>query len=112
MTRGYIKIPRSFFELGIWKQPRTFSRNEAVFDLLRRANFHDSAITTKQGVKRVEKDQVVCDASGLAKDWGWTIDNVKTFIRQLQDLEILSIACNEPPCILTMHPERPQPRSP
>jgi hypothetical protein len=105
MANGFIKFHRCLFETPFWQSEHRFCETEAMLDLLRRANFKHSVLHTKQEDLNIEPGQVVCTPASLARAWGWDPRTVKSFIRQLEVLGILSVTSNKPPCILTLHPD-------
>jgi hypothetical protein len=71
-AKGYIPLPRTFFDHPLCRQPREYSPAEALLDLYRLARSLPTA-TLKRG-------EFQCSQPELAKRWGWRENRVKRFI--------------------------------
>ena len=83
MSKGFIKIDRSFFEGDDWRQQRAFSRAEAWIDLFQCARFEDGSVTKRLvsgRVVNIKQGEIHASLRYLARRWGWGVEKTKRFI--------------------------------
>ena len=90
---GYIKLSRKFFSNKMWTASRFFSECEAWLDLIQSARFEDSEITSRIGNYEItwNRGQYPVSTNFLAKRWGWSVQNVKTFLEKLKREKMITI---------------------
>lgn len=86
MEKGFLKIPRAFFEGSKWKTARAFSECEAWLDLLQSARFEASPTISRIGGRKVAWGQGQYPASVrfLARKWGRPERWVRSFLARLK----------------------------
>lgn len=88
MTRGFVKLPRSFFVCPLWTESRRRTNIEAYFDLLQRQAFHNTSVPLPSGHVDLKSGQLFVSCRKLAQEWGWQGRQVKDFLEVLRDLGI------------------------
>ena len=85
MTGGFVKLPRGYFENGFWEEERTFSRSEALLDMIANARW-------KEGHKVVGGKRIAVPCGGfvaseryLSLRWKWSRSKVRKFLSVLRD---------------------------
>lgn len=91
MTRGFVKLPRSFFACPLWTSPTRRTHVEAYFDLLQRQAFHNTSVPLPSGHVDLRPGQLFISSRKLATEWGWQGRQVSDFLEQLQDLKIATL---------------------
>lgn len=76
------------------RKPRSYSRCEAWLDLLMSAAYDVSSIDIKNNLIELEPGQLVGARGYLADKWGWSEQNVRTFLKRLVTEGMLKI--NQP----------------
>lgn len=89
---GFIKLSRKFFSNKMWTASRAFSECEAWLDLIQSARFDASETTSRVGIHEItwRRGQYPAATSFLAKRWGWSDQNVKTFLKKLKREEMIT----------------------
>ncbi len=92
MCKGFIMIPRDFFESGYWCQSRTYNDCEALLDIVSQVRFDASEQFARIGGREVIWGQAEWPASVrfLAQRWSWTERHVRTFLSSLKKKGIIS----------------------
>lgn len=80
--KGWIKLDRGILDNWVWLGD-PFSRGQAWVDLLLLANFHESTIRTRMGIRNVERGQIKTSRKELAARWKWSVSKVDRFLRDL-----------------------------
>ncbi|MCB9365806.1 MAG: hypothetical protein H6508_01265 [Calditrichaeota bacterium] len=91
MTRGFVKLPRSFFMCPLWAEPRRFNQIDAYLDLLQRAAFHNTSLPLASGHVDLRAGQLFISCRKLAELWGWQGREVRDFLEYLRDLRIAKL---------------------
>ncbi|MBK6767312.1 MAG: hypothetical protein IPG71_13760 [bacterium] len=91
MTRGFVKLPRSFFLCPLWTDGRRRTNIEAYFDLLQRQAFHNTSLPLPSGHVDLKSGQLFVSCRKLADEWGWQGRQVKDFLEVLRDLGIAKL---------------------
>ncbi|MCB1061164.1 MAG: hypothetical protein KDB65_13150 [Calditrichaeota bacterium] len=91
MTRGFVKLPRSFFACPLWTTPARRTHVEAYFDLLQRQAFHNTSVPLPTGHVDLRAGQLFISCRKLATEWGWQGRQVRDFLEHLQDLKIATL---------------------
>lgn len=101
---GFIKLSRKFFSNKMWTVSRTFSECEAWLDLIQSARFEDSEMTSRIGNYEVtwSRGQYPVSTSFLAKRWGWSIQNVKTYLEKLKREKMITTNSDQGVKIITL----------
>lgn len=70
----------------MWTASRAFNECEAWLDLIQSARFEASETTSRVGIHDITwgRGQYPAATSFLAKRWGWSEQNVKTFLKKLK----------------------------
>lgn len=89
MTRGFVKLPRAFFNCPLWTgDPRRRTNAEAYFDLLQRQAFHNTSVPLPTGHVDLRAGQLFISTRKLSDEWRWQPRQVKDFLEYLRDLGI------------------------
>ena len=85
MGEGFFKIDRQLFDSWIWKQNgEPFDILHAWIYLIGMANYKTSKRYYRGQFQSCERGQLVTSISKLAKDWGWSENKVRRFLRTLE----------------------------
>lgn len=82
---GYITIPRTIFQRGIFGKDEPATRREAFIDLVQMAAYKDTEIIIDGKRYEAKRGMVIASKAYLAKRWGWSTDRVRRFILRLRD---------------------------
>ncbi len=120
-NKGYVEVPREFFESKQWSEKREYSFAEAYLDLLQMAPY-GRAIRPReylQWVVTLRAGQIIASRSMLAGRWGWSQWRVRQFIDQLCRQGFLQVfrqhgiviiallpSDSEPPIVTARQPSR------
>lgn len=83
--RGFVALPRAFFEMPYWNLPRAFSEAEAVIDVMGQVRYSESSTYYQINGRRVVigRGEMMASYRYLARRWGWGIKKVRTFLPRL-----------------------------
>lgn len=89
---NFIPINRKFFDHAFWKEEREYSRLEAWLDLIRSARFEESEASELIDGKMVSwtRGQLPASLRYLAKRWQWSKNKVSTFLRMLENMQMIT----------------------
>lgn len=79
---GWVAIWREFREHPLWREPREFSKAEAWISMIMEANWTEGTDFAGQPVPR---GSFITSNTRLAKDWNWTRDRVRRFLKALEN---------------------------
>lgn len=101
---GFIKLSRKFFSNKMWTASRAFSECEAWLDLIQSARFEASETTSRVGIHDItwRRGQYPAATSFLAKRWGWSDQNVKTFLKKLKREEMITTDSTQGVNVITL----------
>lgn len=101
---GFIKLSRKFFSNKMWTASRAFSECEAWLDLIQSARFEASPTTSRVGIHEItwRRGQYPAATSFLAKRWGWSDQNVKTFLKKLKREEMITTDSTQGVNVITL----------
>jgi len=84
MFEGWFSVDRSIF--NHWISPKKpYSKFEAWIDLFGNANHAPSKFMKNDQLITVQRGETARSQVTLSKDWGWSRDKVKRFLKLLQD---------------------------
>lgn len=88
---NFIPINRTFFDHAFWKEERVYSKAEALLDLIRSARFEESEASELIDGKMVSwtRGQLPASLRYLAKRWQWSKNKVSTFLRLLENEQMI-----------------------
>lgn len=69
MKKGFIKIPRSFFETSLWDEKRKFSKTDALLDIMQHTEYQNGVLKTSYRT--------------LADRWQWNLSAVQRFVKTI-----------------------------
>lgn len=90
MAKGYIRLHRSIEDNWVW-QDKPFSKGQAWVDLLLLANHTDHKTPYGSTVVECNRGEVNRSMRYLAERWGWGREKVRTFLKQLEADEMISL---------------------
>jgi hypothetical protein len=93
MCKGFLQIPKDFFESGYWRQSRTYNDCEAILDIINQVRFEASEHFARIGGREVTWGQHEWPASVrfLSQRWKWTERKVRTFLSSLKKHGVIEI---------------------
>lgn len=88
----------------MWTASRAFSECEAWLDLIQSARFEASETTSRVGIHDItwRRGQYPAATSFLAKRWGWSDQNVKTFLKKLKREEMITTDSTQGVNVITL----------
>jgi DNA replication protein DnaD len=81
---GYIKLYRSLKEHWIWQINEPFDARSAWIDILMTVNHEEKKIVVGRSVITLRPGQTWTSIQKLAKNWGWSYNKAKRFIKMLK----------------------------
>lgn len=93
MEKGYLILPRSFFDSIVWQQKHVYSDAEAWLDIVRSARYDNKPCTADIHKKAVTWTHGEWPVSMrfLADRWQWSMRRVRTFLKILSDHRLITI---------------------
>lgn len=93
MTKGFIRLPRAFFDTVDWQQKRKFTPTEAWVDLVRRAHYDTEPATLVCSTTTITYGygEQCASVSFLSKAWQWPEKTVRTFLDRLLRCGLIAI---------------------
>ena len=86
LDKGYLRIPRLFFQSIEWKEKRVFSHFEAILSLYEQAAYTNERFVNIKGYEvSISRGQLVTTIRILAEQWNWSKSKVSRFLQNLQD---------------------------
>jgi len=82
MNSGWIKLYRSITELAEFNE-KPFDRFHALVDILLSVNHTEHEFYSKGVLIKLQPWQMITSIQILADRWGWSVNKVRRFIRQL-----------------------------
>ena len=89
MEKGWISLNRQIQEHWLWKD-KPYDKARAWIDLLLLANYEDKRMPYKGEVITCKRGDVNLSYSFLAKRWGWSRKKVLSFIKLLENDEMVT----------------------
>jgi hypothetical protein len=102
MNNGFLKLSRRFFDHTFWSAKRKFSKAEAFLDLIASANFAPKKVMVGNSLIYIERGQQVASLRFLAERWGWSKNKVSSFLKLLENDQILGQQQTQGQTILTL----------
>ena len=85
MKNGYIILSRKFFSNEFWNEERSFSRSEALIDLIQSARFEGATKILKSGrMIEVNRGELHASLRFLSVRWGRSVKWVKSLLEFLE----------------------------
>lgn len=81
---GFIKLYRSLKENWIWQIKEPFDIRSAWVDILLSVNHEEKKIVVGRSVITLKPGQTWTSYEKMAKDWGWSYNRVKRYIKMLK----------------------------
>ena len=104
MCKGFLQVPKDFFESDYWRQSRTYNECEAILDIMSQVRFEASEHTARIGGREVTWGQYQWPASVrfLSARWRWTERHVRTFLSHLKRRNIIETSDSQGVNIITL----------
>lgn len=99
---GWISLYRSTKDHWLWPKKRPFTKLEAWIDLLIEANHSPNKFDINGTLVSLERGQQARSQLTLAKEWNWSINKVKRFLKQLESDSMLNIQTNQLTTIISI----------
>lgn len=93
MEKGYMILPRNYFDSEAWKQKRVYSDAEAWLDIVRSARYDKDSCTAVINEKSVtwSRGEWPVSLRFLADRWQWSIRRVRSYLIKLCDHQLIAI---------------------
>ena len=88
MYRGWISLHRKLQDHWLWED-KPFSKGQAWIDLLISANHKEKKTLIGNTLIDIEKGSFITSEVKLADHWGWGRKKVRTFLKLLEDEEMI-----------------------
>lgn len=99
--KGWIKLHRQIVESAIWTAER-FSKGQAWIDLLLLANHKPQTISIRGIELQVLRGQLAYSQVSLARRWGWNFKTIVTFLRWLENRDMVETRANNQTTVITI----------
>ena len=99
---GWISLYRKIQDHWLWKQKRKFSQFEAWLSLLFKANYKNRQIMIDSKLVNLKAGEFVTSEVKLSKEWGWSRNTVRKFLKTLEMQKMLSRTCTTKYTALTI----------
>jgi len=80
---GWVKVDRSIQDHWLWSE-KPFSKAQAWIDLILGANHKKAKFMIKHRLVEVDRGQQARSEITLSKEWGWSRDKVRRFLKLLE----------------------------
>lgn len=81
---GWVKLDRSIQDHWLWSE-KPFSKAQAWVDLILSANHKGAKFMIKHSLVEIERGQQARSEVTLSKEWGWSRDKVRRFLKLLEN---------------------------
>lgn len=128
MSKGFLRIPREFFESALWQEDRALSRAEAWLDLYQSATYVPRQHCVEGRCLSLARGELVASVRYLSHRWKWSRGKVERYLKQLKRapmrkletrtetgitvISLLNYDTYDPPSHSNETPARPRPRHP
>ena len=99
---GYISIQRKLREHWLYKEDRAFSKFEAWIDILYEVNHTDNKFLFDGSLVEVKRGSTITSLRKMSEKWKWSITKVNTFLKTLEDDEMLVVKKDTKKTLLTV----------
>ena len=90
---GWISLYRKIQDHWLWQQKRKFSQFEAWLSLLFKANYKNRQIMINGKLVKLSSGEFITSEVKLAKEWGWSRNTVRTFLKTLERHKMIHKYC-------------------
>lgn len=87
---GFIKLDRKLFQSELWLREQ-FTYGQAWVDLIAMANWTDKDKFYRNQHQKVKRGQIVTSQQSLADRWKWSRRQVRTYLRNLNESNMVTI---------------------
>ena len=92
MSKGFIKLSRSFFNNPLWKENRTYSRSEAWLDMISSAQIDDlKTLIIKSKDITIHRGEIAASRRYLEQRWNWGSTKVTNYLNYLKRNDMISL---------------------
>ena len=99
---GYISIQRKLREHWLYKEDRAFSKFEAWIDILYEVNHTDNKFLFDGSLVEVKRGSTITSLRKMSEKWKWSITKVNTFLKMLEEDEMLIVKKDTKKTLLTV----------
>lgn len=100
-SQGWISLHRSLQDHPLWKGEK-FTKGQAWVDLLLCANHKPARLMIKNTLINLDRGQQARSQLTLSKEWKWSINKVKRFLKLLENDKMLTIQTNQQTTIISI----------
>jgi hypothetical protein len=100
-SQGWISLHRSLQDHPLWKG-EPFTKGQAWVDLLLYANHKPARLMIKNTLIDLDRGQQARSQLTLSKEWKWSINKVKRFLKVLESDQMLTIQTNQQTTIISI----------
>lgn len=86
MPKGFLKLPRSYFDSPTWKNQKEFTEATAELDLIQRAMYSATSHLQHGICLNLQPGELVASIRDLASDWKWSRGRVERFLNNLKKM--------------------------
>lgn len=102
MAKGWISLHRKIQECDIWLDDEPFDRRSAWIDLLLSANHEDKSMIFDGHSITIGRGQLITSVRKLASRWGWGKNKTLTYLRLLEELQMIERKADSRRTLLTI----------
>jgi len=100
-SQGWISLHRSLQDHPLWKG-EPFTKGQAWVDLLLYANHKPARLMIKNTLINLDRGQQARSQLTLSKEWKWSVNKVKRFLKLLETDKMLTMQTNQQTTIITI----------
>lgn len=100
-SKGWVSIDRALRDHWIWEAQKT-TKLKAWLDLIMGANHKAAKIDIKGVLISLERGQQARSMLTLSKDWNWSRDKVKRFLKRLENEGMIKLETSQLTSIITI----------
>jgi len=100
-SQGWISLHRSLQDHPLWKG-EPFTKGQAWVDLLLYANHKPARLMIKNTLINLDRGQQARSQLTLSKEWKWSVNKVKRFLKLLETDQMLTMQTNQQTTIITI----------
>lgn len=100
-TKGWVSVHRQIQDHWLWKD-KPFARGQAWLDLLMMANHEDKKFVLGNELIKCERGQIITSIRQLCDRWGWSNTKVVSFLKLLQDDEMVTYFSDTKKTVVTI----------
>ena len=101
--KGWISLHRKILDNPILSRSRTYSRFEAFVYMLLKANHKDNKVVIGNQLIKIKTGSFLTSQKQLMKEFNWGISRLRSFLKLLQDDDMIEIKSNAISTMVTIN---------